>query len=582
MMRKRVSFFIIGLMSLMVASCGFESKAPTLTATAVLLPTLEPATTAPDITLTAVPPTSAPSPEPLATITPAPLPPDLAINPDEVILYPAPQLYAGDKVTFQLRPFVPDNVSPENVTVTILVDGKQVGSGVLNERNLSGESFGLIKWAWDTTGLAGERQIQVILDKNDIIQIGDENPDNNQISFPVTVQDHDLLPELEANAAWVTADTACCHIHVVSGTAAYRDLPQLIAASETAVQQAAAQLDEEPQAPIEIYFIDRIIGQGGYAGSELVVSYLDRDYAGIALEQVLVHEIVHIIDRQIAPQRISFLAEGTAVWAGGGHYKPEDLAQRAAALRQLEMYVPLAELANDFYPVQHEIGYLEAAAFVNYLIDRQGWSRYRDFYNAVTLDDAETPAMALDLNLQIYYNKTLADIEAEWAAYLDELGWDSAAVADLQTTLRHYDAMRHYQRLYDPTAHFLYAWLPYPQEVRSAGNPADLSRHPQSETNLTLELMLQASSEALHAGKYNRANVLLDSVNRVLDSGGLFQDPLALSYKKIVQVTAVNGYQPQRINLSGNQAIVWATNSKSTTLIQLNLVLNKREWIVAD
>jgi hypothetical protein len=242
----------------------------------------------------------------------------------------------------------------------------------------------------------------------------------------------------------------------------------------------------------------------------------------------------------------------------------------------------LAELANDFYPVQHEIGYLEAAAFVNYLIDRQGWSRYRDFYNAVTLDDAETPAMALDLNLQIYYNKTLADIEAEWAAYLDELGWDSAAVADLQTTLRHYDAMRYYQRLYDPTAHFLYAWLPYPQEVRSAGNPADLSRHPQSETNLTLELMLQASSEALHAGKYNRANVLLDSVNRVLDSGGLFQDPLALSYKKIVQVTAVNGYQPQRINLSGNQAIVWATNSKSTTLIQLNLVLNKREWIVAD
>ncbi len=581
MMQKRISFLIIGLIGLAAASCGFGRDEPTTTATAVPL-TLELTTAAPEHTPTAAPPTIEPSPEPTITITPSPLPPDLAISPDGVVLYPAPQIYDGDKVTFQLRPYVPDTVQPENVTVTIWADGQQVGSGVLNERNLSGEPFGLIKWAWDTTGLAGKRQIQIMLDMDDTIQLGDENPDNNQVSFFITVYDRDLLPATEANAAWVTADTACCHVHVVSGTAAYRDLPQLLAASETAVQQAAAQLDEQPQRPIDIYFIDRIIGQGGYAGSELVVSYLDRDYAGISLQQVLIHEAVHIIDRQIAPQRISFLAEGTAVWASGGHYKPEDLAQRAAALRQLEMYIPLTELANDFYPVQHEIGYLEAAAFVDYLVDRHGWSRYRDFYSDVTLDDAETPALALDVNLQIYYNKTLADMEAEWLAYLDGLGWDGTAVADLQTTLRYYDAMRRYQRLYDPTAYFLYAWLPYPYEVSSAGNPADLNRHPQSETNMTLELMLQASNEELHTGNYDRANVILDSVSRVLDNGGLFQDPLALSYKNIVHVTAVSGYQPQQIILSGKQADVWATNSQTNVLIQLNLLLRGQEWILAD
>ncbi|MCP4426156.1 MAG: hypothetical protein GY803_16815 [Chloroflexi bacterium] len=589
-MLRKPTFLFLFLIGVSAIGCNLGMNESPNAATAVSPAAIAALTNTP----TAAPPTAIPSPEATATVsaivsatmpataTPSPIPPDLSIARDDVVLYPGPQLYAGDKVTFQLRPYLPDNVQPEEVTVTVLVDGKEIGEGVLNEHSLSGDAFGLIKWAWDTNNQVGQSQVRVILDKNDAILVGDENPNNNQVAFSVVVHDRQLLPEAEANAAWVTASTDCCQVHVVSGTAAYRDLPQLLEEVETAVQQAVARLDEDPQRPIDVYFIDRIIGQGGYAGSELVISYPDRNYAGIALHQVLVHETIHIIDRQFAPRRIAFLAEGLAVWASGGHYKPEDIAQQAAALLSLELALPIAELADNFYPIQHEIGYLQAASFVDFLIDRYGWSRFREFYQAVTYDDVRPPSETLNIHLQIHYNKTLAAMEADWLAHLNRLPWDETAVADLQTTLRLYNAIRRYQRLYDPAAHFLDAWLPYPNEVREVGNPADLTRRPQSETNIALELMLQAAGESLQSSDYNRANVILDSVRRVLDTNGLFQDPLAFSYQNIVRLTANNGYEAQRVVLSGDQAMIWVTDARSNTLIPLNLFLEGQEWVLID
>jgi hypothetical protein len=520
--------------------------------------------------------------EPTATTAPTTLPPDLSITNDSVFVYPVPQIYTGDKVTFQVRPYVPTNVDPDDVTITLFVDGLEMGSGTLNDRSLNQDAFGLIKWAWETSDRAGTHQVQIFLDINDTIKIGDENPNNNQITFPVVVYDRALLPAAEANAAWVTAETDCCRVHVVSGTAAYRDLTDLLVEVETAVQQATARLNEAPQKTLDIYFVDRIIGQGGYAGSELVVSYLDRDYAGILLHQVLVHELVHLLDQQFAPQRISFLAEGLAVWASGGHYKPEDIDQRAAALLELNRYVPLTSLVDDFYPVQHEIGYLQAASFVNYLVDTYGWTQFREFYSNAKVDDAPTPAQALNINLQIHYNQTLTGMEAEWLAYLDKIKWDDTAVTDLQTSLYLYDTMRAYQGKYDPSAYFLTAWLPYPAEVRQNGSPADLTRHPQAEINVTLEVMLQAASQNLLAADFNRANVILDSINRVLATNGSFQDPLAESYRLIVHQAMAQNYQVQQVNLSGEQANVWATRSGSTTLTQLTFSLQGQDWILLN
>lgn len=577
-MLKRPIILLFALLYVLLAACDSAasvtvSPEPVLTPPAsTAVPTVPPAeivsSATPVPVETAVPPTAVPTP----------LPPDLSITGDSISLYPVPQIYTGDKVTFQVRPYIPNNVNPDDVTVTVFVDGLEIGSGNLSDRSLSQDAYGLVKWAWSTDDQAGTHQVQVFVDLNDTIQVGDEDPNNNHITFPVVVYDRDLLPPSEANAAWVMSETACCRVHVVSGTAAYRDLPDLLVEVETAVKQAAARLNEEPQRKLDIYFVDRVIGQGGYAGSDLVVSYLDRDYTGILLHQVLVHELVHLIDQQFAPQRISFLAEGIAVWASGGHYKPENLDQRAAALVELDHYVPLTTLVNDFYPVRHEIGYLQAASFVNYLIEKYGWTQFREFYSNAQVDDAPTAAQALDLNLQIHYNQTLASLEAEWLAYLNGLKWDATAVADLETSLYLYDIMRQYQQQYDPSAYFLTAWLPYPGEVRQNGTPADLTRHPQAEINITLEVMLQAASQNLLAGNFNRANVILDSVSRVLNTNGSFQDPLAENYRRIVHQAIAQNYQVQAVDLSGEKAQVWATRAGSDVLVPLTFSLKGQDW----
>ncbi len=53
--------------------------------------------------------------------------------------------------------------------------------------------------------------------------------------------------------------------------------------------------------------------------------------------------------------------------------------------------------------------------------------------------------------------------------------------------------------------------------------------------------MLQSADNALRKGDYNFANVVLDSVSRILDNGGVFIDPLAINYLNIVRAAAAEG-----------------------------------------
>ena len=493
-----------------------------------------------------------------------------------------PEIYAGEKVTFQILAYVPDSISPQDVTVNVLVDYQDVADGTLEYTSLGGDAMALFTWVWDTTGDPGEHLVHVILDRYDAIQVGDENEKNNQVALTVNIRDRAEMPIPQRDAAWVTAETDCCTVRVVSGTTAYRDLAGLLPVIETAVNNAAARLDVEPDEKLRVYFIDRVIGQGGYAGNAMVVSYLDRQYSGKGVNEVLTHEAVHILDRQFAPDRISFLAEGVAVWASGGHYKAEDLGPRSAALVTLGQYVPLPRLIDNFYPIQHEIGYLEAAGFVKYLVEKYGWPQFRNFYADVTASDAATLSEAVDLNLQQYFGVTLAEAEADWLASMAQLEPDDTAVLDLQTSIRYYSVMRRYQQAWDPTAYFLTAWLPYPGAWQEEGNPADLTRHPREEINVILETMFVAADTALRAGDYNRANALLDSITRVLDNNGRYIDPLAISYHDIVHAAAEAGYEVQQIELNGAQARATVTRPNLVTLSDLNFTLSGQTWVLTD
>jgi len=553
-----------------------QQDAPTSTIAKQTSTAISPTAIPPTSTNTPYPPT--PTLEPTATSTATPE--DLSLSVENVQLYPVPSIFSGDRVTFQVQPFVPDMITVSDVTVNIFVDDQVVALDTLEWRNWAGKAEGIFEWVWDTRGRPGEHNIRVVLDDQDLIQEGDENQANNEVSFTVKVRRAGERPLEERDASWVTAETDCCNVHALTRTAAFRDLPELLLEVETAVAQAAIQLREEPKNKLDVFFIDRTIGQGGFAGSEMVVTYVDRPYAGGDLHELLVHEAVHVIDRQFAPQRIKFLAEGVAVWASGGHYKHEDLNQRAAALLEIGHYIPLSDLVEEFYSVQHETGYLEAGAFVTYLIGEFGWPTFRDFYSDTSADDAPTELQALDLNLRNYYGLSLADLEAEWLAYLQSLSPEAMEIADLELTTRYYETMRRYQILYDPSAHFLQAWLPHPLEVLEEGNPADLTRHPQTEINVTLEIILRAAEAAMREQDFNRTNVLLNSVDRILDENGAFADPLSASYLEIVRTATAFGYEVHEVKLQGGVATVLATTASGIHLIDLEMQLKRGDWIL--
>jgi hypothetical protein len=247
---------------------------------------------------------------------------------------------------------------------------------------------------------------------------------------------------------------------------------------------------------------------------------------------------------------------------------------------ELGKFVPLSQLVEDFYPSQHEIGYLQAGAFVTYLVDQFGWSTLRDFYSNTSADDAPTELQVLDLNLQTYYGMSLSEMEAEWLDYLQSLSPDPEEIADLKTTIRYYDTVRRYQNLYDPSAYYLEAWLPQPHEVREEGNPADLTRHPQTEINITLEVIFQVADAAMKASDYNRANVMMDSIDRILDENGAFSDPLSASYLEIVRTATDFGYQVQDIDLQGDAATVLATTDSGIHLTELDFQRRRGDWIL--
>jgi hypothetical protein len=333
--------------------------------------------------------------------------------------------------------------------------------------------------------------------------------------------------------------------------------------------------------PYDVYFMDRVIGQGGYALEDMVVSYLDRNYAGGQLDELLVHEAVHVIDRVIAPNRITFLAEGLAVWVAGGHYQQQNLGQRMAALVEQGGYEPIRQVINNFFTYQHELSYLESASLIDYLVNTYGWPRVRDFYANATADDGLTLTDAIDANLRDTFGRTLDQVEADWLAYLAALPRDLTAAQNLETTIRYYDTMRRYQTIYDPTAYYLYAWLPDPTEAAERGTTADFSRHPESETNIALESILLAANAALLQGEYDQVNALLGSVDRVLDSEGQFIDPQAKSYLDIVRAVADEGYEAQQIDLNGNRATVSASRPNWMNMVPLQLRLGSdRTWVL--
>ncbi len=438
----------------------------------------------------------------LAACTPARAP-----QPVTVLAHPDGPLYVGDQVSFEvLAPAAAMGEAPGSVQVSF--QGRELGNAGFAPYGIGGRSQATLWWVWDTRGLEpGSYNL-------DFTRL----PENSTWTETYTLQPADRVPAPEPEAHWVTTTTVCCTLYTITGTAAERDIATLSQEADEQSAAVSAQMGNTLDSKIDIYFMSRVVGQGGFTTTSIYVSYLDTNYIGNDMPILFHHEFVHYYDSALGGgYRPAMLEEGLAVYLTGGHFKPEPLAPRAAALLDLGGYIPLTTLADDFYNQQHDIGYLEAGALVQYLLETYGWTAYNQFYRNISAPNGQKDSDVLDTALRLNLGLSFADLETAYRSYLRSQAVTPSQQTDLQLTVDFFNAARRYQQLLDPSAYFLTAWLPDGAVMRQRGIVADFLRHPDGWENRMFESMLIASQKELFSADYAAAGRTLKMTNWLLD-----------------------------------------------------------------
>jgi hypothetical protein len=497
----------------------------------------------------------------------------------EVRIHPEDGLYVGDLVSFEVIQLVGevDSVresgADEEAYVEIEVQRPTpvvLGPEPFGSFGIGDRQQATFNWVWDTTDLEpGDYELT--------FRILPEGPEWHET---ITLFPQDALPPDALDAGWITRESDCCQITYLTGTAAERDIEEI---TQTVDEEAAQSLDEmgaDQLDNLHVVLVPRVLGQGGFASGEIYISYLDRNYTGDDLENVLHHEMIHVIDLSLGGVfRPRILMEGLAVYQSGGHYKIEALLPRAAALVKLGRYIPLEELPDDFYFHQHEIGYLEAGAFVEYMIDLWGYEAFDAFYRDIHEIEGGTEKDAIDAALQNHFGISFAELAQQFLTALESYPNDIDLQEDVDLTVDLFDTIRRYQQFLDPSAYFMTAWLVTFPDLESQDIAADYLRHPSQPKNLTIETLLISAQDALMESDFKTTRVILEAVNTCLDRleekhpHPFSASPLSERYYEIITFLMKSGYEPQEISLNTNSAQVQATQS-GPNLIPLLIVIN--------
>ncbi len=446
--------------------------------------------------------------KPLSSSPPS-VPSHTTTSPFIVRFHPDGALYVGDQVSLEVIAPSGMDVSEDYVRVEVEASPRlELGTTDFQPYGIAGRSQATLLWVWDTRGLeAGEYRLFFSV-----------QPQGISWEERVVLQPQSERPWNERLARWESISSQCCQVHYITHTDSAFDLPHLLQVLDEQSQQVAQLLGVDFTEVIPISLLPRLLGHGGFAAEEIYVSYLRRNYAGSDFARIVHHEMVHLLDGRLGGElRPSLLQEGLAVYLSGGHYKREPLMSRAAALLELGWYLPLASLADAFYTAQHEVGYLEAGALVQFLVDTWGWEAFRRFYRDIHPDPSGKPSAALEAALQRHFGLSLGQLEQRFLARLRRQAINPDMYEDIRLSVMLYETLRRYQQQMDPSAYFLTVWLPPAQAMRQSGLVADYLRKPTSPENLALEAMLMDAGVQLRAGNYAEAERHLAILNRVLD-----------------------------------------------------------------
>lgn len=493
----------------------------------------------------------------------------------DVRVHPDGGLFVGDWLSFEVLAPEDFESSSDNSVRVSLPSGEVLGEATFSPFGIGGRNQATLRWIWDTAEVqAGAHDLEI-----SVQPLG--------VNWTHTVF---LQPPLdsslpEAASQWSLGESDCCLVHYVTGTAAERDLPDLLKTTDEMADSVADRMEVDFSKPVEMTVMSRVIGHGGFASGDIYISYLDRNYAGTEFGLVLHHELVHILDSRLGGDlRPPILAEGLAVYLTGGHFKLEPLIPRAAALLALRhdgsganWYIPLETLADEFYKSQHEIGYLQAGALVEYLIETYGWDAFSSFYRDIHHVQGGSHSQAIDEALRVHFGIGFDDLEARFLGLLQAQQVTQAWIDDVRLMVIYYDTVRRYQQAMDASAYFLAAWLPDGQTMRQDGIVADLIRHPSSPEHVTLETLLVSADDNLAAGNYDDAEIAIEAINLVLDameektSYPFSVHPLASRYYAIVNFLLAQDLKPQRIIVE-NQSIAVDVVNPEQELHQVELV----------
>jgi hypothetical protein len=424
-----------------------------------------------------------------------------------VVSHPDGPLFVGDQVSFEV--LVPAASSGDNNTsVEVTFAGQNLGSAPFAPYGIGGRSQATLWWVWDTRDLNPGSYTLTFT----------RLPDHTTWTETFEIHAADHVPPPEPQAHWVSTESVCCNLFYISGTAAARNIATLSKEADQESTAVSAQMNTSLTQRIDIVFMSRVVGQGGFTLNSVYVSYLDDNYIGNDMPILFHHEFVHYYDSTLGGDyRPSMLEEGLAVYFTGGHFKPELLGPRAAALLDLGWYIPLTTITNDFYNQQHDIAYLEAASLIKYLVETYGWSSFNQFYRSIHAPSNQSVSAVMDTALQAHFGISFAEMENAYLSYLHSQSVTADIRTDLQLTVDFFDTVRRYQEKLDPSAYFLTAWLPDGSIMRQRGIVADFLRRPEGWENRLFEKLLILSQKELFTGEYKNTERTLQWTNWLMD-----------------------------------------------------------------
>jgi hypothetical protein len=541
----------------------------------------------PTITSTPLPsqtPVIVPSFTPTLPLTTSTLVPTATSSPNlgnfEVLYHPDDVLYVGDQVSFEV--ISPPGMDLKGSSVRVQLDppsGPSFGPVEFGAWGIQGRSEAAMVWVWDTKNAdVGLHTLSFSV-----------QPKGDTWTEQVNLLPFASMPPAEAEAHWAETTTQCCTVFYITNTASERDLPTLTTLVDTQAKDVIDKMGANFTEPITITLLPRLLGHGGFTSSEISVSYLDRNYAANSWELVVHHEMVHAIDGHLGGDfRPTMFVEGLAVYLTGGHYKPEPLMARAAALLPdyLDQYIPLKTLADNFYASQHEIGYLEGASLIEYMVKTYGYDAFSSFYRDIHNHQGQSQSDSINSALLVHFSITFAQLEQDFLSALQAEPDTSAWVDDVRLTVSYYDSMRRYQQLLDPSAYFATAWLMDNKTMRERGIVADYLRHPHTPTNLAIETLFITAHQQMIAQEYTTATQTLSEITSVMDGiERSLPDPFSISpltsdYYTIADSLQQQGYEVQNISVTGTTASATVTALTGPALIPLNLHRTDGQWAI--